>query len=235
MQNKICLGCNKAAGKFGVGFICPDCRISERPIEIENTREIKRAVLTKENNIGARVTALNFFNVFDYVGNLGSLTKVAEQISDFLKKVEKPCVVSYEFGFSYLTSSCENFKTSPESFKSYQQHTQNINSGFFSSDIFKIIKDAEVKSSEKLFQSGMIFCGLAYLSFTIRPNKLATTPKLGGGKYNDLPAFFDKSNNIINVKNNDEKCFLWSLLANDYLTINKKPNGTKRGKFLIKI
>jgi len=79
----------------------------------------------------------------------------------------------------------------------------------------------------------MVFLGLADIRITLIPRfELVSTDNLAGGKYTDLPAFFDKSNNIINVKNNDNKCFLWSLLANDYLTMNKSAAQkvkTKRG------
>jgi hypothetical protein len=223
----------------GVGFICSRCVFFEEDINFKDTDVIKRHTMPQESSaITLRATALKLYNVFDYVGPLSSLHRVAVELAGFFSsnQVAKPCVVTYELGFAY--SRPEIIELWLPDLIAYERHVHNISYGVFANDIENILKEARASSETKLLHSNLCFFDIVSLSFTVRPNRLAEIPNFSGlggikgGKYSDFPSFFDKSNNIINVKNKDEKCFLWSLLANDYLKFNShktKKEIPKRG------
>ena len=57
--------------------------------------------------------------------------------------------------------------------------------------------------------------------------KLMQYKPVTGNKFLPLPPYIAKKQAVINIKNNDEKCFLWSILAALYPQIEKAERATK--------
>lgn len=190
----------------------------------------------------------DLFNGYSYNrGNVAiiNLEQCANDIYEFISnnKLKKPCSLTFEMGFLYMDGEEKNTenltkhvnrkeKKDWDKLVYYKKHLQ-MSYGLTTKTLYKLLQDSQDVASNRLESSNMRYLGLQHLSITITKKQLAQVKDFWGGKYSDLPAFFDKSNNIVNVKNGDEKCFLWSLLANDYLKLNLSmlKNKNKRGKF----
>ena len=57
--------------------------------------------------------------------------------------------------------------------------------------------------------------------------KTAKSKAIIGGSYIPLPEFIQNKRACVNIKNTDEKCFIWSLLAYKYYSTFKKGCGLK--------
>lgn len=230
-KGKKCIRCgNEFLPNQGLGFICQNCTEHIPPASVDETSEIKRS-----HNSALRNT--NLFNVFDYHGNFDDHDGIVENISTFLnsKQIIKPCIVKFQFGFEYKRSNMD-IKEDKRAPIYYVPLTMELPMEVEKSQYDNVFEMAENAARNVLtLESGMELGHLVAVSFTVLQNNLL---EIKGGKFTDLPAFLDKTNNIINVKNSDEKCFLWSLLANDYLKINEtvlKQTLDRKGKLLFKM
>ena len=59
--------------------------------------------------------------------------------------------------------------------------------------------------------SGLTFIGIVKLSI-----KTAKSKAMVGGSYIELPEFIKNKRACVNIKNDDEKCFKWSILASKH-------------------
>lgn len=80
---------------------------------------------------------------------------------------------------------------------------------------------------ENYFKS-MTFCLICYdLNLIVKKKK----EKIVGGSFVELPYYIKKSQCIINIKNKDNKCFLWSILAHLYPQESNANRVTKYKKY----
>jgi len=66
---------------------------------------------------------------------------------------------------------------------------------------------------------------LVFIKYELLNVQFSLTKKIRGGSYIELPEKIKLSRACVNIKNNDNKCLIWSLLAykyNDKITHNKK-------------
>lgn len=79
--------------------------------------------------------------------------------------------------------------------------------------------------------SNMTFCIICYDVNIIAPK---SKRKYKGGNFTELPYYIKKSQCIINIKSNDNKCFLWSILAHLF-PASSNPNRVSKYKKYEKI
>lgn len=74
--------------------------------------------------------------------------------------------------------------------------------------------------------TNMTFCLICYDT-----NMIKSKNKNKGGSFIELPYYIKKSQSIINIKNNDNKCFLWSILAHLYPSCSNPNRVSKYKKY----
>ena len=136
----------------------------------------------------------------------------AHKIKDFLRKyrntkVRFVLVCEMERQFNY--KDMESKKFFERDFAYFQSKTK-IN--LESTNVKKILKEMikEILNTLSIYQkngSGWYFKEVIRLEIHIVEYKL-----MKGGFYLPLPEFIQKKKAIINIKNEDDKCFLWSVL-----------------------
>jgi hypothetical protein len=225
----ICSYCQQDALQSGgeLSHVCIDC------IEYVKNRLSKLS----NNKFSYMYAAMrDLFNAYTYSKQLGktiNLEQCARDTSEFLSNplLQKPCALTFDMGFLYEDGR-EDHNQDWDKVVYYKKRIK-MNHGLTANAVQDLLRTSQTVASARLESSNMRYIGFQHLTITITKNELAKAKDFWGGKYTDLPAFFDKSNNIINVKNGDEKCFLWSLLANDYLKLNLSMlnKKSKRGKF----
>lgn len=101
--------------------------------------------------------------------------------------------------------------------KSYKQQMKSFNTKYeivyqstdISSLFSNVVNTFERKISElELCESGWSYLSMSHLEINI--NKYCP---LRGGSYIDLPSVIKNSKSCINIKNNDNHCFLWCIVA----------------------
>ena len=136
----------------------------------------------------------------------------AHKIKDFLRKYRNTkvrFVLVCEMERQYSTKDNESKKFFDRDFAYFQSKTK-IN--LESTNVKKIWKDMikEILNTLSIYQknsSGWYFKEVIRLEIHIVEYK-----PMKGGSYLKLPEFIQKKKAIINIKNEDDKCFLWSVL-----------------------
>ena len=149
------------------------------------------------------------------------------QIKDFLRNYRSikvrmilVCLMGKKVTVGILTST--NLSTTYFHSKTYINH-ENSDVNFILGDIIEDVLTALVHY-QKDNGSGWYFKEVIRIEIHIADYK-----PMRGGSYISLPEFIKKKNAIINIRNKDDKCFIWSVLR--YLhPVQKKWRKNKRLK-----
>ena len=100
-------------------------------------------------------------------------------------------------------------------------------------DVVEVLTNAFTKVCEKVdnFQemgSGWVVSNIEYLDMTIGKYEPP-----GGSCYVKLSQFLESKKALLNIQNNDNKCFLWSVLAALFPVVRTVPRGEDPSKYRI--
>ena len=182
-------------------------------------KALKRAVKEYEEGIILEKSALaNFAEKYIIKGKPGLLPieyfkEKATQIKDFLRNYRNTKVrmlLVCEMEKQIIEKSNGESKTINEYDNAYFQSRTHIN--LEKTDVKVFLKEMikEIWGTLITYQkkgSGWYFKEVIRLEIHIVEYK-----PMRGGSYIPLPKFIQKTNAIINIKNEDDKCFLWSVL-----------------------
>ena len=171
-------------------------------------KALKKAKKEYEKGIILEKSALaNFAEKYNIEGKPGVIPldyfkEKAPQIKDFLRKYRNTKV--------RLLLVCEKEKSTEIQDKAYFQSKTHIN--LEKTDVKVFLKDMikEILNNITIYQkngSGWYFKEVIRLEIHIVEYK-----PMNGESYIPLPEFIKKKNAIINIKNEDNRCFLWSVL-----------------------
>lgn len=186
-------------GIFKVIKAAFDCRLATFLLENENDNETE--VLTPEN----------------------FMIKHKKQIIDLLQK----CIDQHDAIKVHLELFCEAeiaSKNETEILKLGSGNKNLTRSTDINEFLDEIVEKLKVQSENfEIRNSGWTLLNVKHLLINV--NKFCP---LSGKSFVKLPKFLESKKAIINVKNNDNLCFLWSLLAFKELQINPKRKNSQR-------
>lgn len=115
---------------------------------------------------------------------------------------------------------------------------------FFNSDLFTLntkfkiednLNDIEGQFKENIDKINKSGSGKAFIRVIQMDINISKSKNIFGGNFTELEDKIKLKRACINIKNKDQKCFLWSLLASKYYTIEKKIEVRYYKKYLDKI
>ena len=145
-------------------------------------------------------------------------SELRKQITANNSKHKLSCFITIK----YLIQSGEVLK--PRYFNSYVINltSTHVISGFINDVIISFEKELE----EAKNGSNLQFTGIEKLSI-----KTAKSKAMVGGSYIELPEYIKNKKACVNIKNNDEKCFKWSILAFKHYHTFKRGCGLKATEY----
>ena len=199
--------------------------IDENKIMALNATQIDQVKNALNNNNQVYRITLNPLNDIDYrAGIVETFFHIAEESLFALMSARLTEMNSYKVLFSLCAKMSkaldkDNPKETETSFYFHARNRSVLNVNDV--NLEGVIEEIEGKIADFIrLGSGWILDEVDHLDVTF--NKMNP---LGGGTYMDLPKFIADKKACINVKNNDNKCFMWSLLAATF-SADKNPQRT---------
>ena len=185
---------------------------------IDENLEIGFKINLESHNISHTNSLLNIIPNF---ADVGIETRYVNKILKELSVIYARLINQYKFNYHVLFSA-SFYKINEEDQRSDEIElfsNLNINNNLTESDINNIDIKSQLEhqiQSQETKESGWIFDKIN--SMKIRFYK---TDELNGSSYVKIPL---RSNALINIKNNDKYCFIWSILASLHPCENDHPN-----------
>ena len=232
---KTCTKCNifKNLGDFrkdkkssmGRRNICKSCDIIS--LKRKNRHEIRNHKYLLElsfNNLiyfnVIRATNNPLFSVLEYNNKIEKLNDLFSPLLQtiVLLTAQISIHVSFEIDFVLRNKNDIEFIASKRTNKYIFNEEKQIDN-----IIYTILEKIETLVYESEYQeSGLIFQSFSNFRLYINPYIITS-----GGTYIDLPKKIKESQACINIHNNDNKCFLWCIIAYFHLKKNKVSNPSK--------
>lgn len=170
--------------------------------------------LKKLHFVKAKSSIFDFFLTFDYTEEVDYLynEEILKDIEGALRILMSShnLICSFHVSVIYDKSSGGKLRERPIDFESRKfqvNSTSNI-----SKDIDTQMKNLRAQIFEDgLSESGLTFIRIDKCSLYVNPSIINI-----GASYVELPKKYKKKHCFVNIKNNDNKCFLWSILASEF-------------------
>jgi hypothetical protein len=210
-------------GKHGVRGSCKDCENSTR---INRSMKRKHDYLFKiiYDNIPyfkkKLMTDNNFFAVLEYEKQIDftNIDKIKDDLIQCIALIVKQIEVKVSIEVNYIMMNKDN-KTF---ILSKRTDKKDINDNNYIKNIDNMIENINEMINESHYEeSGLTIIKIDSLLLYINPYIISL-----GGSYVELPQNIIRSQACINVKNKDNNCFLWSILA--YYHVNDKLKNPSR-------
>jgi hypothetical protein len=158
------------------------------------------------------VTSLRFFQIYRYLGEDFSAANLAFEVLDFLKALKPNAAYMLTF---YASNEFAN-----KNKELFRQDNKTLKAEFVGGtlyDLDKLVNDFDsILFQTDSLDSDVTFVRTIGFYIHLHPKVMLS---IRGGSYVKLPIEIQKLNAVINVRNSDSKCFLWSLLAHYYANV----------------
>ena len=136
-------------------------------------------------------------------------SELRKQIASNNSKHKLSCFITIKYMLTVDDAEEKKVKIERRYFNSYiiNLTSSHVISRFINNLINSF--EQELEMAQKT--SGLIFLGIEKLSI-----KTAKSKAIVGGSYIELPEFIKNKRACVNIKNDDEKCFKWSILASKH-------------------
>lgn len=211
-------------GKHGRRGKCKDCesktikRLDRRTslafnylkdIPVENLSNFEKVQAT--NN--------SFFTLLKYTKPITNLDELVDDIIVSLTLLSKQTDIKVSFEIDTIMKN----KEAREFIISHRIDKKGVNEWDIKSFVVSNLKSLIDNISEHNYQeSGLSFVGYTNFLMYVNPNVVAV-----GGTFIDLPKKIKETQACINIQNQDNKCFLWCIIAHFHLKEHKVSNPSK--------
>ena len=178
-----------------------DININTKSSHIKSATHIENEVISRINNNLTDKTYTYINPDFEKVDNL--VERAIDDCRKYFHRFKYKCV--FVVKFNHTTHGTTNFFTITKNFKNQYEEIREADELGHSLDEFE------------QGESGYIFDSIKKLTV-----KMFKYHDIRASSYCKLPKSFCNSKSIVNIQNNDNYCFLWSILAHKYKVDNHR-------------
>ena len=178
-----------------------DININTKSSHIKSAAHIKNEVISRINNNLTDKTYTYINPDFEKVDNL--VERAIDDCKKYFRRFKYKCV--FVVKFNHTTHGTTNYFTITNNFKNQYEELNESNELNHQIDEFE------------QGESGYIFDSIKKLTV-----KMFKYHDIRASSYCKLPKSFSNSKSIVNIQNNDNYCFLWSILAHKYKVDNHR-------------
>ena len=178
-----------------------DININTKSSHIKSATHIENEVISRKNNNLTDRTYRYINPDYERVDNL--VKSAIDDCTKYFHRFKYKC--EFVVKFNHATHGTTNYFTITNNFKNQYEEIREADKLGHSLDEFE------------QGESGYIFDGIKKLTV-----KMFKNHDIRASSYCKLPKSFSNSKSIVNIQNNDNYCFLWSILAHKYKVDNHR-------------